>query len=138
MDMSKGRKSSKDIVSKKWDTAKQEGYNNQTDIGEVNIDSETSNVFFPIAIRGAAKTISSDLVQVSPMVNKSEVDRIEKEVLVENRGRKIDAIVSEKEYQEMKKEEHPDWGKATGPKDELFYFDVKYRDSGDDSTDSKV
>jgi len=86
----------------------------------------------PIAMKVAAKTIALDLVSVSPMGNISEeMNKIKKDVSVENRDRKISAIVDGKEFQEMKVEEHPTYN--SGPKGQLFYLDFKYNDDTDDN-----
>lgn len=86
----------------------------------------------PIAMKVAAKTFASDLVSVSPMGNTfEELDKIKKDVSIENRDRKISAIVDGKEFQEMKVEEHPIYN--SGSKGQLFYLDFKYGDDTDDN-----
>lgn len=57
--------------------------------------------------------------------SKEELERIEKEVKTENRDRKIDAVTEDKEYNEMKIEDHPEYGKG-GPSGKLFFLDFKY------------
>jgi len=81
----------------------------------------------PIAMRVAAKTIGQDLVSVKPMesINHEEMDRIKNEVKAENRERKIDALTENKDFEEMKVEEHPDY-KIPGPTGKLFYLDFQY------------
>ena len=67
----------------------------------------------PIAERIAARTVGLDMVSVSPMPgpsNPEENNRIKKEVLTENRDRKIDALIEGKES----------YG------GQLFYLDFKY------------
>lgn len=81
----------------------------------------------PIAMKVAAHTIGTNLVSVQPMGDTSEnIERIEKEVLSENRDRKIEAVINNKKYEEMKIEEHPDY---RGPSGKLFYLDFKYGSS---------
>jgi hypothetical protein len=83
----------------------------------------------PIVIKVAAKTIANDLVQVQPMDGGNsgdEMKKIKQEVKIENRDRKIDALVEGKEFNEMKPEEHPDYKKSKGPIGNLFYMDFVY------------
>ncbi len=88
--------------------------------------SEFDKSFFPISIKVAAQTIDLNLVSVSPMGGNSidELERIKNEIIQENRDRKIDSLVDNKEFEEMKIEEHPDYN--TGPKPKLFYMDYVY------------
>jgi hypothetical protein len=81
----------------------------------------------PIAHHVAAQTIGLNLVSVKPLGgnSKEEIERIKKEVLSENRDRKIDAVTKDKQYKEMTIEDHPEWGKG-GPSGQLFYIDYKY------------
>jgi hypothetical protein len=81
----------------------------------------------PIAMRVASKTIGHDLVTVQPLesINHQEMDRIKNEVKAENRERKIDALTENKEFEEMKVEDHPDY-KISGPSGQLFYLDYQY------------
>jgi hypothetical protein len=78
-------------------------------------------------MRVAARTIGQDLVSVKPMesINHEEMDRIKNEVKAENRERKIDALTENKDFEEMKVEEHPDY-KIPGPTGKLFYLDFQY------------
>jgi hypothetical protein len=89
--------------------------------------------FLPIAKRIFAKTISNDLVSVQPMGSNSEeeLNRIKKEVQSENRDRKIDSIVENNDFEEMKISDHPDYKKL--PEGKLFYLDFKYNNEDDDS-----
>lgn len=87
------------------------------------------NSLFPIAMKIAAKTIGQDLVSVAPMGGGNsgdEMKKIQQEVKIENRDRKIDALVEGKEYNEMKPEDHPDYIKPKGPSGQLFYMDFVY------------
>jgi hypothetical protein len=92
-------------------------------------DDTTSDFpsLLPIAMRVAARTIGQDLVSVKPMesINHEEMDRIKNEVKAENRERKIDALTENKDFEEMKVEEHPDY-KIPGPTGKLFYLDFQY------------
>lgn len=78
----------------------------------------------PIVMKVAAQTIGQDLVSVHPMGG--EMNKINQEVIIENRDRKIDALVEGKEFNEMKPEDHPDYKKSKGPSAQLFYMDFVY------------
>lgn len=83
----------------------------------------------PIAIKIAAQTIGHDLVSVAPMGGGNsgdEMKKIKQEVKIENRDRKIDALVEGKDFEEMKPEDHPDYIKPKGPSGQLFYMDFVY------------
>ena len=83
----------------------------------------------PIAMRVAAQTIGQDLVSVQPMGGGNsgdEMKKIKQEVKIENRDRKIDALVEGKEFNEMKPEDHPDYKEYNGPSAKLFYMDYVY------------
>lgn len=89
------------------------------------ISSMTHSTFpsiLPIAMQVASRTIGMDLVNVQPMGNIT--DEMIREVNSENRDRKIDSITDDKEYEEMKIQDHPDY--IEGPKGKLFYIDFKY------------
>lgn len=92
-------------------------------------DSDNSEFpsFLPIAMGVAARTIGQDLLAVQPLesINHQEMDRIKSEVKAENRERKIDALTENKEFEEMKIEDHPDY-KVSGPSGTLFYLDFQY------------
>ena len=88
-----------------------------------------NNILFPIAKRIFAQTIGQDLVSVAPMGGGNsgdEMKKIKQEVKIENRDRKIDALVEGKEFNEMKPEDHPDYIKPKGPSGQLFYMDFVY------------
>ena len=80
----------------------------------------------PIARRVAAQTIGADLVSVAPIggISDKEVERIQNEIKIENRDRKINSILEGRTYVEMKPEDHPDWKGL--PSGKLFYIDYKY------------
>jgi len=83
----------------------------------------------PIAMKIAAQTIGQDLVSVAPMGGGNsgdEMKKIKQEVKIENRDRKIDALVEGKDFEEMKPEDHPDYIKPSGPSGQLFYMDFVY------------
>ena len=83
----------------------------------------------PIAMKIAAQTIGQDLVSVAPMGGGNsgdEMKKIKQEVKIENRDRKIDALVEGKDFEEMKPEDHPDYIKPSGPSGHLFYLDYTY------------
>ena len=92
-----------------------------------NLDTSEFPSILPIAMRVASKTIGHDLVTVQPLesINHQEMDRIKNEVKAENRERKIDALTENKEFEEMKVEDHPDY-KISGPSGQLFYLDYQY------------
>lgn len=81
----------------------------------------------PIAMQVASSTVGMNLVSVQPMGNIT--DKLINEVKVENRDRKIDSITQDKEYDEMKIQDHPDFN---GPVGKLLYLDFIY------STQSKL
>lgn len=96
------------------------------------ISSMTHSTFpsiLPIAMQVASRTIGMDLVNVQPMGNIT--DEMIREVNSENRDRKIDSITDDKEYEEMKIQDHPDY--IEGPKGKLFYIDFKYGPSQSNS-----
>jgi hypothetical protein len=83
----------------------------------------------PIAMKVATQTIALDLVPVQPMGGGNsgdEMKKIKQEVKIENRDRKIDALVEGKEFNEMKPEDHPDYKESKGPIGKLFYMDFVY------------
>ena len=98
-------------------------------IQQPSVFDQTSNFpsILPVAKRIFAKTVGLDLVAVRPPGGNStdDIDRIEKEVKSENRDRKIDAITDDKEFEEMKVEDHPEY-KDGLPKGNLFYMDYQY------------
>ena len=70
--------------------------------------------------------LSIDLVSVQPMdgMDSKTRDKIKGEVKATNRERKIESVLEEKPFKEMKIEEHPDY--KGGPSAELFYLDFEY------------
>jgi len=98
---------------------------------EAKID-ESFNDFpnlLPTAMKIAAKTIGQDLVTVAPIGGGNsgdEMKKIKQEVKIENRDRKINAVIEGKEYKEMKPEDHPDYKESKGPAGHLFYLDYEY------------
>lgn len=92
-------------------------------------DGTTSDFpsILPMAMRLASQTVGLDLVSVKPLDSfntDEELERMKNEVKAENRERKIDALTENKDFEEMKVEEHPDY--KTGPKPKLFYLDFQY------------
>ena len=77
----------------------------------------------PMAMKVAAQTIGQDLVSVQPM-GVTITEEMENEVKAINRERKIEAITDDKEFQEMKIQDHPDY--KTPPSIKLCYLDFKY------------
>lgn len=91
--------------------------------------TDNNNILFPMAKRIFAQTIGQDLVSVAPMGGGNsgdEMKKIKQEVKIENRDRKIDALVEGKDFEEMKTEDHPDYIKPSGPSGHLFYLDYTY------------
>lgn len=80
------------------------------------MDETQSDSFLPIVKRIFAKTIANDLVSVQPMDfnSEEELNRIKKEVNSVNRDRKIDSIVENNDFEEMKISDHPDYKKLPG------------------------
>ena len=81
----------------------------------------------PIAKQIFAKTV--DIVPVMPIGggnSGAEMESIRQDVKIENRDRKIESIVEDKEFEEMKVEDHPDYIKPKGPSNQLFYMDFIY------------
>ena len=128
----------KDEVMKKWasiieSTEKKEWlskYSQSIESNQVEENTLASEVdqnnfpsIFPMAMRVASRTVGMDLVSVNPM-DAYVTDEMIKDVDRENRDRKIESITEDKEYNEMKIEEHPDYKK--GPTGKLFYLDFKY------------
>ena len=75
------------------------------------IDQNNFPSILPMAMRVASRTIGMDLVGVNPM-DAYVTDEMIKDVDRENRDRKIESITEDKEYNEMKIEEHPDYKKG--------------------------
>lgn len=73
-----------------------------------NIDT---GAIFPIAKRIMARTIAQDLVSVQPMdgLDSKTRDKIKAEVKATNRERKIESVLEDKPFEEMKIQEHPEW-----------------------------
>ena len=97
---------------------------------------EDFSTLLPIAMKVAARTIGTDLVTVAPIGGGNtpdELREIREDVKIENRDRKIEAVVEGKEFEEMKVEDHPDYVKPTGPSGQLFYMDFKYGTQSDGS-----
>ncbi len=96
-------------------------------------NTQFSKSFLPIAMKIAAKTISSDLVSVQPLTmsgnNTEEIDRINREIKESNRESKIDSIVNGSEYVEKTNKDHPDYIESKGPDSMLFYLDYSYGSS---------
>ena len=94
-----------------------------------NTTAEDFPTLLPIAMKVSAKTIGTDLVSVMPIGGGNsgpEMESIRQDVKIENRDRKIESIVEDKEFEEMKVEDHPDYIKPKGPLGQLFYLDFTY------------
>ena len=103
---------------------------NQLDHVLGNTSAETNDIsLLPIAKKLAAQTIGLDLVTVQPLGggnSGAELEKIRNEIKVENRDRKVESIIDDKEFEEMKVEDHPDYKKPKCPSGELFYIDFQY------------
>ena len=100
---------------------------------EIDTTSNTKNEDFqtilPISMKISAQTLGTDLVSVAPMGggnSGNEMESIRKQVKVENRDRKIDSLIENKEFEEMKIEDHPDYKEGKLPSGQLFYLDFIY------------
>ena len=94
-----------------------------------NTNTEDFPTLLPMAMKVSAQTIGTDLVTVAPIGGGNsgpEMESIRQDVKIENRDRKIESIVEDKEFEEMKVEDHPDYIKSKGPSGQLFYMDFKY------------
>jgi hypothetical protein len=94
-----------------------------------SITTEEFPTLLPIAKQIFAKTIGLDLVSVAPIGGGNsgpEMETIRQDVKIENRDRKIESIVEDKEFEEMKVEDHPDYKESVGPRGDLFYLDFQY------------
>jgi len=94
-----------------------------------NTTTEDFSTLLPMAMKVSAKTIGTDLVTVAPIGGGNsgpEMESIRQDVKIENRDRKIESIVEDKEFEEMKVEDHPDYIKPKGPSGQLFYLDFTY------------
>ena len=67
-----------------------------------------------------------DLVAVKPIGGNSddELNIIKSEVASENRDRKIESLIDDKEFEQMEINQHPDF--KPYPVIDLMYFDFKY------------
>ena len=94
-----------------------------------NTTTEDFQTLLPIAMKVSAQTIGTDLVSVAPIGGGNsgpEMESIRQDIKIENRDRKIESIVEDKEFEEMKVEDHPDYIKPKGPSGQLFYLDFIY------------
>ena len=82
--------------------------------------------FVKAVLKISARTIGLDLVSVQPLGsnNEDELKTIKAEVLSENRNRKIDALIDNKEFEEMEINQHPDF--KPGPTGLVYYMDFVY------------
>ena len=101
--------------------------NNETTLS--NTKTEEFPTLLPIAKQIFAKTVGLDIVPVVPIGGGNsgpEMESIRQDVKIENRDRKIESIVEDKEFEEMKVEDHPDYKESVGPRGDLFYLDFQY------------
>lgn len=121
------------VTNSHWGNLSQLAQNQQDFKVEENIQpTQDTQVIFPLVKKIVAQTIGHGLVDVHPLGSgnsSAELERIRNEVKVENRDRLIESISEDKEFEEMKIENHPDYVKPVGPKGQLFYMDFKYNTS---------
>lgn len=100
------------------------------------------NIFFPVVIKVAAKTISQDLFFAS----QEEIEKVKNKVKIENRNDRIDSVIEGKEYIEKKLEEDEEYKKLmrkkgvtpmSSPSGILTYFDYTYDSCTENKDDSK-
>ena len=94
-----------------------------------NTTTEDFPTLLPMAMKVSAQTIGLDIVSVMPIGGGNTSDKLKEirdDVKIENRDRKIESIVEDKEFEEMKVEDHPDYIKPKGPSGQLFYLDFQY------------
>lgn len=130
--------SNQKIISDKWSASGILSGIDTKSIGEVYSntspdlkDSDLDFPLLPIAIRIASQTVGSDLVSVNPLstgLSDNELNRIKNEVTQENRDRKINSVINDEIFDEMKVEEHPDYKKYPGGS--LIYLDYHYGATG--------
>jgi hypothetical protein len=136
--------SNKDEIYKKWEPildnigltgskanwmAEYVEMHSKSESTDINENTLSDFPILPMAKRVAAQTIGLDLVTVQPIGGGNsgeQLDKIKKDIQIENRDRKIDSIIKGDEYKEMKVEEHPDYITPSGPSGQLFYMDYKY------------
>lgn len=118
--------SNKKIINNKWNASGiYELYSNSSS------DLDLNSSLLPIAISVASQTVGSDLVSVSPLsigLSDEELNRIKNEVIQENRDRKIDSVVNDEIFDEVKVEDHPDYKKLPGGS--LMYLDYRHGATG--------
>lgn len=105
---------------------------NETTLSNTTLPTTATEDFptlLPMTKQIFAKTIGLDLVSVAPIGggnSGTEMETIRQDVKIENRDRKIESIVDDKEFEEMKVEDHPDYKESVGPRGNLFYLDFQY------------
>lgn len=87
------------------------------------LENSFGDFIFPMVRRSAAQTIGMNLVNVQPMTMEPS-DKVKNEVKSINRERKIESITDDREFKEMKFEDHPDY--KGYPEGKIFYMDYKY------------
>jgi hypothetical protein len=100
------------------------------------MDKDFDGFIFPIAKRIFATTIAQDLVEVKPLGGANsgdEIKKIKSDLKAENRDRKIESLVDDKEFKEMKIEEHPDYKATEPPRATLMYMDMVYKSDNDEN-----
>lgn len=129
---------SKEDALKKWGTITgpkadwMSEYINSNHQNEINTSSSNTEDFptlLPTSMKIVAKTIGTDIISVSPIGGGNtpdELKKIREDIKIENRDRKIESIVEDKEFEEIKTEDHPDYIEPKSPSGQLFYMDFVY------------
>ena len=100
------------------------------------MDKDFDRFILPVAKRIFATTISQDLVEVKSLGGGNsgdEIKKIKSDLKAENRDRKIESLVDDKEFKEMKIEEHPDYKATEPPRATLIYMDMVYKSDNDEN-----
>jgi hypothetical protein len=104
-------------------------------LNKIEENSNTNSFYssiFPIVMKVAAITISSELLFAS----KEEIKEVEDRIKVENRNNKIEAVIEGKEYKEKTLEDDSEYIELSKkgvkplsrPSGILHYIDYKYND----------
>lgn len=99
------------------------------DLKDHNLNDGFKSIL-PIAMKVVVSTIGKDLVTVQPLGGGNSYDenqKINAEIKSENRDRKLNSILENATYDEMKREEHTDYKKSSYNPLPLLYMDMVYK-----------
>jgi len=117
----------KEKLMKKWDHLIDHNLINNDILGNTKVSDLNNNSFdnivFPLVRQATTQTMGMNLVSVQPM-HMGPSEEVKSEVKSINRERKIEAITDDKDFEEMKVEEHPDYRGSLNGK--VFYMDFIY------------